>query len=101
MALSNGAIIVIVIVCCGGLVCGMGAMGWIYHRQDFDQRGVNYGWRPSDTQGEYMREIRQQNQKDMFHVSRYRERDLSSTFASRSDLRSDLRSPDRSAISPV
>ncbi|THY06463.1 hypothetical protein D6D01_09896 [Aureobasidium pullulans] len=69
MALSNGAIIIIVIVCCGGLVCSMGAMGWIYHRQDFDKRGAAYGWRPTDSQGEHMRSVRQRHHENMMHTA--------------------------------
>ncbi|THY58735.1 hypothetical protein D6C99_02126 [Aureobasidium pullulans] len=101
MALSNGAIIVIVIVCCGAFVCCLGAVGWVYRRQDYDQRGVNYGWRPTNNQNDYMREIRSKNQEGMFHAARYHERALSSQ-PSRSDFTSDYRSPSRSeAISPV
>ncbi|KEQ78618.1 hypothetical protein M438DRAFT_170999 [Aureobasidium pullulans EXF-150] len=85
MALSNGAIIVIVIVCCGAFVCCLGAVGWVYRRQDYDQRGVNYGWRPTNNQNDYMREIRSKNQEGMFHAARYHERALSSQ-PSRSDF---------------
>ncbi|KEQ93714.1 hypothetical protein AUEXF2481DRAFT_41453 [Aureobasidium subglaciale EXF-2481] len=101
MALSNGAIIVIVIVCCGAFVCCLGAVGWVYRRQDFDQQGVNHGWQPTNDQSDYMREIRQKNQKGMLHAARYHKRSLSSQ-PSRSDFTSDWRSPSRSeAISPV
>ncbi|KAI5196190.1 hypothetical protein E4T38_08642 [Aureobasidium subglaciale] len=85
MALSNGAIIVIVIVCCGAFVCCLGAVGWVYRRQDFDQQGVNHGWQPTNDQSDYMREIRQKNQKGMLHAARYHKRSLSSQ-PSRSDF---------------
>ncbi|KAG9660964.1 hypothetical protein KCU64_g2859, partial [Aureobasidium melanogenum] len=98
MTLSNGFIIVIVIVCCGALVCCLGAMGWVYHRQDFDQRGVDYGWRPTNTQAEYMREIRERNQKDMSHAMRYHKRALSSQ-PSGSNLTRSL--SESEALSPV
>ncbi|KAG9663934.1 hypothetical protein KCU95_g632, partial [Aureobasidium melanogenum] len=98
MALSNGAIIVIVIVCCGGFVCCLAAMGLFYRRRENNEPTfINHGWRPTNDQTDYMREIRQKNQKGMFHVARYHERALSSQ-ASRSDFTSASRSE---AISPV
>ncbi|KEQ92120.1 hypothetical protein AUEXF2481DRAFT_432079 [Aureobasidium subglaciale EXF-2481] len=89
MALSNGAIIVIVMVCCGAFTCCLGAVGWIYRRQDSDGRGINYGWRPTNTQSDYMRDIRQKNQEGMFHAARYCER-TSNSQPPRSDLTSDI-----------
>lgn len=97
MALSNGAIIVIVIVCCGGLVCCLAAMGLFYRKQTNNEQIVNHGWRPTNDQNDYMREIRHKNQKGMFHAARYHERALSSQ-ASRSDFTSASRSE---AFSPV
>ncbi|KAH0367280.1 hypothetical protein KCU65_g4687, partial [Aureobasidium melanogenum] len=98
MALSNGAIIVIVIVCCGAFVCCLAAMGLFYRRREHNEPAyINHGWRPTNDQNDYMREIRSKNQKGMFHVARYHERALSSQAS-----RSTFSSPSRSeAISPV
>lgn len=97
MALSNGAIIVIVIVCCGGFVCCLAAMGMFYRRQNANDVRITHGWRPTNDQTDYMREIRHKNQKGMFHAARYHERSLSSQ-ASHSDISHTSKSD---AFSPV
>lgn len=97
MALTNSAYIVIVIVCCGALVCCLAAVGWVYRRGDYDPRGVNYGWRPTDVQADYMREVREQNQRDMLHGRRYYKRSLSSQPSTH-----DVKGPNRSeTLSPA
>jgi hypothetical protein len=78
MPLSAGATIVLVIVGCGAFICCVGAMGWFYRRENPNERGTNYGWRPSNDQGDYMREIRQKNAQGLFHVARYHDRASSS-----------------------
>jgi hypothetical protein len=78
MALSAGLTIFLVILGCGAFVCVLGAVGWFYRREDPNEHGTNHGWRPSNDQGDYMREIRQKNHKGLFHVARYHDRASSS-----------------------
>ncbi|KEQ77750.1 hypothetical protein M436DRAFT_36844 [Aureobasidium namibiae CBS 147.97] len=102
MALGAGATIALVIVGCGAFVCCLGAIGWFYRREDPNERGTNYGWRPSNDQGDYMREIRQKNHKGLFHVARYHDRASSSqgsqSHYSRSHYTSASRSEAMSAV---
>ncbi|KAI4849034.1 hypothetical protein E4T44_03587 [Aureobasidium sp. EXF-8845] len=78
MALSAGLTIFLVILGCGAFVCILGAVGWFYRREGPNEHGTNHGWRPSNDQGDYMREIRQKNHKGLFHVARYHDRASSS-----------------------
>jgi hypothetical protein len=91
MALSNGTIILIVMVCCGAFVCCLGAVGWIFLRPDYARRGIDYGWRPTNIQDDYMRKVRHKNHEDMFHTVRYYERTPRSQ-TSGSNLTSDVTS---------
>jgi hypothetical protein len=77
MALANSAYIVVAIICCGALICCLAAVDWVYRRGDLDLRGVIHGWWPSDTPADYMREVRERNQRDMLHGMKYHERTLS------------------------
>jgi hypothetical protein len=86
MALGAGATIAVVILCCGFFVVCLGAVGYFYRRTDKGE-GVSHGWRPSNVQGEYMREVRRKNHEGMMHSARYHERD-SRVVPSRSDFTS-------------